>query len=182
MAEPSATDPLCQAVARAVGAGIVVVASAGNYGTSASGAPVLGGITSPGNSPLAITVGAIDTYGHARRRPTTRSRPTARAGRPRYELAVKPDVVAPGTKLVSLEAPGSYLDRAYPAVAHRRQRQERLHAPERHQHGGRGRQRRRRAAARTRSPSLTPAQVKVALQMGARFMPDGGSSAPARAA
>ena len=61
--EPSTTDPLCQAVARAVGAGIVVVTSAGNYGTSASGAPVLGGITSPGNSPLAITVGAIDTFG-----------------------------------------------------------------------------------------------------------------------
>ena len=40
------------------------------------------------------------------------SRRTARAGRPRYEIAVKPDVVAPGTKLVSLEAQGSYLDRA----------------------------------------------------------------------
>ena len=32
VAEPTATDPLCQAVARAVKAGIVVVASAGNYG------------------------------------------------------------------------------------------------------------------------------------------------------
>ena len=44
-------------------AGIVVVASAGNYGLTSTGAPVLGGITSPGNSPYAITVGAIDTAG-----------------------------------------------------------------------------------------------------------------------
>ena len=49
--EPSATDPLCQAVARAVAAGITVVVSAGNYGLTRAGAPVLGGITSPGNSP-----------------------------------------------------------------------------------------------------------------------------------
>ena len=59
--EPSTTDPLCLAVARATAAGIVVVASAGNYGVTSTGAPVLGGITSPGNSPFALTVGALDT-------------------------------------------------------------------------------------------------------------------------
>ena len=61
--EPSATDPLCRAVARAVQAGLVVVVSAGNYGQTATGAPILGGITSPGNSPFAITVGALDAMG-----------------------------------------------------------------------------------------------------------------------
>src|SRR5262245_5908359 len=39
--EPSATDPLCQAVARAVAAGITTVVSAGNYGLTSTGAPVL---------------------------------------------------------------------------------------------------------------------------------------------
>ena len=42
--EPAAIDPLCQAVARAVQAGVVVIASAGNYGVTSTGAPVLGGI------------------------------------------------------------------------------------------------------------------------------------------
>src|SRR5262249_19778604 len=59
--EPCATDPLCQAVGRAYAAGIVVVAAAGNYGTAPDGRMILGGIVSPGNSPFAITVGAINT-------------------------------------------------------------------------------------------------------------------------
>ena len=66
VAEPAATDPLCIAVERAVKAGIVVVASAGNYGLTSTGAPVLGGITSPGNSPAAITVGATRHQRHGR--------------------------------------------------------------------------------------------------------------------
>ena len=48
--EPSATDPLCIAVMKASAAGIVVIASAGNSGKAADGSPILGGITSPGNS------------------------------------------------------------------------------------------------------------------------------------
>ena len=79
--EPSATDPLCLAVDRAVAAGITVAVSAGNYGLTSAGAPVLGGITSPGNSPSALTVGATRHARHGRSRRTTRSRRTARAGR-----------------------------------------------------------------------------------------------------
>ena len=56
-----ADDPVCQAVERAYRAGIVVVASAGNLGKDAAGDEVLGGITVPGNSPFAITVGALNT-------------------------------------------------------------------------------------------------------------------------
>ena len=63
VAEPAATDPLCRAVARAVQAGLVVIVSAGNHGVTSTGIPILGGITSPGNSPWAITVGALDTAG-----------------------------------------------------------------------------------------------------------------------
>ena len=54
-------DPLCQAVERAYRAGLVVVAAAGNYGKTPDGQLVAGGITSPGNSPYALTVGATDT-------------------------------------------------------------------------------------------------------------------------
>ena len=62
--EPATTDPLVLAVERAVRAGLVVVAAAGNYGRS----PVTGdigyaGVTSPGNAPSAITVGAYDAHG-----------------------------------------------------------------------------------------------------------------------
>ena len=56
-------DPLCQAVERAYRAGITVVASAGNFGKAEDGRPVYGCITAPGNSPFAITVGALNTKG-----------------------------------------------------------------------------------------------------------------------
>jgi len=170
--EPSTTDPLCQAVERAVNAGIVVVASAGNYGTSATGAPVLGGITSPGNSPLAITVGAIDTL-DTLSTSDDRIAPYSSRGPTAYEFAVKPDVVAPGTKLVSLESQNSYLERAFPQ----------WHI------GGSGRNAYMRLSGTSMAaavvsggvalllddnPSMSPAQVKIALQMGARYMQDGG--------
>jgi hypothetical protein len=61
--EPAATDPLVQAVEAAVRAGLVVVASAGNYGTNPlTGQVGYAGINSPGNAPSAITVGATRTY------------------------------------------------------------------------------------------------------------------------
>src|SRR5262249_19952484 len=54
-------DPMCEAVERAVRAGLVVVAAAGNYGRTPDGKTVLGSITSPANDPYAIAVGAVDT-------------------------------------------------------------------------------------------------------------------------
>src|ERR671912_2684151 len=60
-------DPLCQAVQRAVDAGMVVVAAAGNFGKTADGRPVVGGIISPANSPAALTVGAVNARGTAQR-------------------------------------------------------------------------------------------------------------------
>ena len=61
--EAAADDPLCQAVQRAVDAGILVVAAAGNFGKTADGRPIVGGIVSPGNAPAALTVGALNTKG-----------------------------------------------------------------------------------------------------------------------
>lgn len=167
--EPAALDPLCQAVARAVQAGVVVVASAGNYGLTSTGAPVLGGISSPGNSPYAITVGAIDTAGTTSRSDDTVA-PYSSKGPTRYDLAVKPDVVAPGTKLVSLEASGSYLSKKYPQwhiAGSGKNAYFRLTGTSMATavvSGG-------VALLLDENPYLSPGQIKVALQMGATFMP-----------
>ena len=170
--EPAAIDPLCQAVARAVSAGVVVVASAGNYGVTSTGAPVLGGISSPGNSPYAITVGAIDTKGTVDRSDDEVA-PYSSRGPTRYDLAVKPDVVAPGSRIVSLEASSSYLSKTYPQWhiagngknAYFRLTGTSMAAPV--VAGG-------VALLLNAEPTLNPSQVKVALQMGARWMPGEG--------
>ena len=170
--EPSLTDPLCQAVARAVDAGITVVVSAGNYGRTSDGEPVLGGITSPGNSPAALTVGAIDTKGTLDTSDDVVADYSSK-GPAAFEVVVKPDVVAPGTRLVSLEAARSAISASYPQ----------WHI------AGRGRNAYLRLSGTSMAtavvsggvalmldavPSLTPAQVKMALQMGARFRPADG--------
>src|SRR5205823_6630317 len=57
--EPAASDPLVQEVERATRAGLIVVTAAGNNGRNPdTGLPGYAGITSPGNAPDAITVGA----------------------------------------------------------------------------------------------------------------------------
>ena len=70
--EPAESDPLVQAVERAVQAGMAVIVAAGNHGfNDTTGQIGFAGITSPGNAPSAITVGAVDAHGHtdtARRR------------------------------------------------------------------------------------------------------------------
>ena len=60
-------DPLTLAARRATQAGIVVVASAGNLGRNDDGETQFGGITSPGNAPWVLTVGASSHNGTARR-------------------------------------------------------------------------------------------------------------------
>src|SRR5581483_11596945 len=107
-------DPLCEAVERAVAAGIVVVAAAGNRGVTSDGRTVLGSITSPGNSPSAITVGALDTHGTAVRSDDTVAKFSSK-GPTAFDFVLKPDVVAPGTRVVSAEASGAYLSTTNPA-------------------------------------------------------------------
>jgi serine protease AprX len=113
--EPCLTDPLCLAVEKAAMAGLVVVASAGNNGKDAAGTPVMASITTPGIAPSAITVGALNTWGTVSRDDDTVATYSSK-GPTKYELGLKPDVVAPGNKIVSLEVPGSYLARQYPSL------------------------------------------------------------------
>ena len=54
-------DPLCHAVRMATAMGITVVAAGGNFGLTLAGKEVYGAVSSPGNEPSAITVGAVNT-------------------------------------------------------------------------------------------------------------------------
>ena len=149
------TDPLTLAAQHAVEAGLVVVAAAGNFGKNADGKSQYGGITAPGNSPWVLTVGAYSTIRHAGsvRRSRRRLQLARSDGR---RLHAKPDLVAPGTRIVSLNDDGSYLSNALSRGTGRRHARRRavpvLHA-QRHQHGGARGDRRRRAHAAGRIPA-----------------------------
>src|SRR4029077_2404910 len=170
--EPSATDPLCVAVADAVNHGIVVVVAAGNSGKSDDGHMVLGGITSPGNSPLALTVGALNTWGTVKRSDDSVTTYSSR-GPTKFEQVVKPDVAAPGNKIISLQAAGSYLPTMYPSFhvagsgtnAYMQLSGTSMAAPM--VSGG-------VALLLQGTPSLTPAQVKLVLPSASTFVSNGG--------
>ena len=102
-----ANDPLATAVEVLVFAGITVVVSAGNDGPRASS------ITTPGSDPYVITVGAIDDNGTATTADDGLASWSSR-GPTAIDGLAKPDVAAPGRKIVSLRSPGSTLDVALP--------------------------------------------------------------------
>jgi serine protease AprX len=111
------TDPLCQACESAWKAGILVVCAAGNLGrsipTDPASPPVYGTITSPGNDPAVLTVGATDTQGTATLNDDTIASYSSR-GPTAIDFVLKPDIVAPGNKIDSLAAPNSSLFLGYP--------------------------------------------------------------------
>jgi serine protease AprX len=96
------TDPLCQAVAKAVDAGIVVVVAAGNWGKDSYGNLIYGGILSPANSPKVITVGATNTQQTNQRSDDVVTTYSSR-GPTLVDGLVKPDLVAPGNRTGSAE-------------------------------------------------------------------------------
>jgi serine protease AprX len=95
------TDPLTLAAKRAVDAGIVVVAAAGNRGRTPDGQDAYGGITAPGNAPWVLTVGASSHMGTTARGDDTMAVFSSR-GPTAADHAAKPDLVAPGVGIESL--------------------------------------------------------------------------------
>jgi serine protease AprX len=95
---PPGFDPLTVALGRLWDSGVTVVVAAGNEG------PKWGSVTSPGNDPRLITVGALDENGTAAPEDDSVAAFSSRGSN--FSKA-KPDLVAPGVSLVSTAAPGS---------------------------------------------------------------------------
>jgi serine protease AprX len=115
--ESAANDPLSQECLMAVQNGMVVVASAGNYGRDSAGNTLYEWITSPGIEPAVLTVGAMTTWGTDSRADDTVATYSSRG--PTYaDHALKPDVVAPGSKVISTMSPGSFLPTTYPQLVY----------------------------------------------------------------
>jgi subtilisin family serine protease len=91
------------------------VTAAGNHGRNGKGQAQFGGVTSPGNAPWVLTVGASSHNGTADRRDDSVA-PFSSRGPSRIDLVQKPDVVAPGVGMESLADPGSTLFAARPAA------------------------------------------------------------------
>ena len=102
-------DPLCRAAAQAVNHGIVVVVAAGNDGAVGTG---VGTITSPANDPSVITVGAMQDFNTVATTDDVLAWYSSK-GPTLVDFVAKPDLVAPGTWIVSARATGSYIDKAH---------------------------------------------------------------------
>jgi serine protease AprX len=153
-------DPLNRAVERLWFSGVVVVAAAGNYGGTQQGV-----LYSPGNDPFVITVGAVDINGSIRTSDDFAA-PWSAYG---YTLDgfAKPEISAPGRYMVGAVPPSSTLA---------------LERPDRIVEPGyllmSGTSFAAPVVAGTaayilaRHPSFTPDQVKGALMLTARPIPD----------
>jgi serine protease AprX len=164
-------DPMCEAVERAIHAGIVVVAAAGNRGKDAEGRSVHVTIDSPATDPYVITVAALNTKGTVRRSDDELTTYSSKG--PTLDGVIKPDIAAPGNKIVSAEALESSIVADYPG----------LHA------SGSGADAYLTLSGTSMAAGvvsgavalvleandkLNPAQVKAALQYSASFMPEVG--------
>ena len=106
--EPAAVDPLVEAVEELWDAGVVVVCSAGNRGRNGHVT-----ITSPCNSRKVITVGATNDN-HTAQIADDRIATYSSRGPTPLDLVAKPDLVAPGNRIVSLRSAGSRNDMLLP--------------------------------------------------------------------
>jgi len=114
--ESYTNDPLCQAVEAAWQAGIVVVVAAGNNGRDNSfGTRGYGTVAAPGNDPYVITVGATDMGSTPYRADDVIASYSAK-GPTLLDHVVKPDLVAPGNRVVSLVDPAGTLEAANPKL------------------------------------------------------------------
>ncbi len=99
---PTSLNPLDQAVETMWQAGYVVVTSAGNNGSKP------GTVTSPGDDPLVVTVGALDDKDTVT--PADDAVPSFSSNGPTsWNAWWKPDLIAPGKSVVSVMAPRSVI-------------------------------------------------------------------------
>src|SRR2546428_166403 len=99
------TDPLAAAVEVAWRVGLVVVAASGNAG------PQRDTVVTPGTDPYVIPVGATDDLGTLGTGDDTLAWFSSCGS---ADSNPKPDLVAPGRRIVSLRVPGSTLDVLFP--------------------------------------------------------------------
>jgi len=94
-------------------------------------------------------------------------------GPTRYDLAAKPDIVAPGNKITSLEAQGSFLATNYPFL-HVSGASSNAYMELSGTSMAAGMVSGGAALLMQANPHMSAAQLKLALQAGATFMRDGG--------
>lgn len=104
----AAADPLNLAVAKLIEQGIVVVTSAGNLGKDGPGF-----VTRPGNAPQAITVGSLTDLNLWRLSAHFVSTFSSR-GPTQLDGYLKPDLLAPGNRIVAASSGGSALETLLP--------------------------------------------------------------------
>ncbi|HEY6469737.1 MAG TPA: S8 family serine peptidase [Candidatus Dormibacteraeota bacterium] len=104
--DPYVLDPLAYAAEQAWLSGIVVVVAAGNEGNYSDG------LEDPAIDPYVIAVGAADTEDTTNVRNDQPASFTSEGDGTR-----NPDLAAPGTHIVSLRDPGSFIDDAFGATA-----------------------------------------------------------------
>ncbi len=164
------SDPLNRAVERAWRAGIVVVVSASNRG------PAGGTISKPADDPLVVTVGAIDDHGTVTGDddtvpPFSGRGPVVEGPSGDTITVYKPDVVVPGVGLISLTSPGSHIEKTAPPSS----------VPTAGYRRGSGTSQAAAlvsgaAALLLERRTWTPDEVKAALYVGARHLPQPFSS------
>jgi serine protease AprX len=104
--QPYVLDPLAYAAEQAWLNGIVVVVAAGNEGNNSDG------LEDPAIDPYVIAVGAADTENS-----TNVSNDQPASFTSEGDGTRNPDLAAPGTHIVSLRDPGSFIDDAFGATA-----------------------------------------------------------------
>ncbi len=102
--QSSQLDPLAFAVENAWKAGIVVVTAAGNTGGNAR-------LLNPASDPYVLAVGAQDTMDTSAQNDDQVTSFTNRG-----DTARRVDIVTPGRTILSLRAPGSYIDTQFPTA------------------------------------------------------------------